>query len=378
MANSPKNSRSESRVLGAVNRLRFVSMGMATGLSVLISLLAKSQTVWTPPDGDTSYRVSIPHDLQNGYESCSTGAPHTVPVTMNGETVIMFYYASSIWNQKHENEDFIMARGSKDNGKTWTLGPKMVFAASTNLADWDCKGIDTPCVIYNSTIQKYMLFYYGHTSVVTDVGACLGIATSSSPFGPFIRRTPNLPILKPHQGKWDSLWIESPSVVKLDGVYYMAYAGLDDRWIPRLGMAYSKNGFDWTPYEENPILSPGLPCREGSSNDWDCLGISCPTLVYINQNLGWGLYYSGATKRSRQGRVLEAVGLATTPNLTCPHAPKWKKYNQRAPLIEFYACQVPMHPLAGGPNAPDVRWDGEKWVMWVETGSGFVKAVSQK
>lgn len=58
-------------------------------------------------------------------------------------------------------------------------------------------------------------------------------------------------------GTWEGQVVSAPSIVKHDGVFYMAYTGFDDRLLGKqtIGLATSANLFDWKRHHANPIYS---------------------------------------------------------------------------------------------------------------------------
>lgn len=66
------------------------------------------------------------------------------------------------------------------------------------------------------------------------------------------------PVLRPSQSGWDSLRIETPSVIKVNGVYHMYYTGFDEAGansgISQIGHATSADGTHWKKDSANPVL----------------------------------------------------------------------------------------------------------------------------
>lgn len=67
------------------------------------------------------------------------------------------------------------------------------------------------------------------------------------------------PIISPKEDSaWESLAVCNPGVWYEDGTFYMLYrgAGHDEAHVINLGLATSKDGINFTRYENNPVLTP--------------------------------------------------------------------------------------------------------------------------
>jgi len=100
----------------------------------------------------------------------------------------------------------------------------------------------------------WYLWYFGATSNKTNGGA-IGLATSSD--GVHFIRVRTTPVLTVGPaGSWDSDWVESPSVTLSGDQFIMYYTGVGADQRPRMGRATSPDGVNWTKDPANPILSP--------------------------------------------------------------------------------------------------------------------------
>lgn len=110
------------------------------------------------------------------------------------------------------------------------------------------------------------------------------------------------PLVSPgSSGSWDSVKIETPSIVKLsDGTYRMYYAGSN---VPnaengfQMGFAASRDGANWEKYSGNPVL------KLGEKGSFDELSIFEPS-VLIKDGEYW-MWYSGMS-----GKLQVSFGLA--------------------------------------------------------------------
>lgn len=66
------------------------------------------------------------------------------------------------------------------------------------------------------------------------------------------------PVLRPGpSGAWDSGVIYSPDVIWNGSMYLMYYSGSGKSAFRVIGVAFSSDGYHWTKYSENPIITPG-------------------------------------------------------------------------------------------------------------------------
>ena len=102
--------------------------------------------------------------------------------------------------------------------------------------------------------------------------------------------TPGLsPSEDPRQ--WDSLRIETPSVVKAEGVYHMYYSGSDEKnakeAIYAIGHATSRDGTRWTRDPANPVIT----AHARDKYQWGTWGAVEPAAVYDARSRTFYLYY---------------------------------------------------------------------------------------
>ena len=66
------------------------------------------------------------------------------------------------------------------------------------------------------------------------------------------------PVLRPVPGTWEVEWFGVATVIQINGKFYMYYRGSDvGNKNTQLGLAFSKDGFTWTRYKENPVWRLG-------------------------------------------------------------------------------------------------------------------------
>lgn len=116
------------------------------------------------------------------------------------------------------------------------------------------------------------------------------------------------PILSPGApGEWDDLFLIGPYVYLHDGLYYMFYNGSNVQGKIAVGLATSTDGYNFTKYAANPILSP-----DGKGYDaWHVGGA-----VIIRQDSLWVMYF-GSSELVTYGPG-PYIGRATARELTGP------------------------------------------------------------
>lgn len=117
------------------------------------------------------------------------------------------------------------------------------------------------------------------------------------------------PVLEPGPpGSWDSLRIETPSVVKVGSTYHLYYSGADERGAAEgvfaIGHATSSDGIRWRKDPRNPILRGG-----GDRHAWGFRGVGEPSAVYLPDRKVFRLYhvgmrFAGTDTRGRIGILL--------------------------------------------------------------------------
>ena len=143
----------------------------------------------------------------------------------------------------------------------------------------------------------YKMFYAGYNGFNYQVG----LATSTDKLN--WTRHFSLPVLEyGSPGSWDARYVTQPSVLFINGIYKMWYTGSAADLLPffKIGYAISSNGTNWDKYDFNPVLSAS------TIGNWDPEGISSPSVIYKD-----GIYYMWFTGHKN---ISSAIGLATSSN----------------------------------------------------------------
>src|SRR5574341_107294 len=211
------------------------------------------------------------------------------------ETIIAL--GSELWLYSAVN-GAVNLQASSDGGITWT--PKQITPVFTSTGE----GVLIDASIYHDpTTGKFEMWYVNRLDTNDKFTNVIGHATSADglswqlggtePVG--ARGTP---------GAWDEERIDQPYVVKVNGRYYLFYAGtmLSPEWKRQIGCRTSLNGLQWTACPLNPVLSPWPEVAPFEANE-----LENPSVIY--QNGVWLMAYTGYGE-SRGG--IFRIGLAAS------------------------------------------------------------------
>ncbi len=252
------------------------------------------------------------------------------------------------------------------NGINWTKYNSGAAVMNPGTpGSWDV-WIDTPEIFHDAS--GYKLYYYGDTVAAEGAmpSSLAGIGVATSPDGKIWTKYGNSPVLTHgNPGEWDQHWIESPAVLydSIDGKYLMWFSGVDtSSWRIQIGLATSPDGFIWTKYAGNPVLSVGM---SGSHDD---MWVSVPGV--IKKGNEYEMLYS--TFSSVTGWNTIYIGYATSPD-----GINWIKHPNN-PLLSTQTLPYDSAVDKGGPWAPDFVFDTDsnQYYMWYETSAGFCLASS--
>lgn len=149
-----------------------------------------------------------------------------------------------------DNANGIAHFTSSDGGQTWSLENATAIDNGTAGA-WDETDVSSP-IVWKEGSTWYML-YEGRSGAGTD--GSIGLATASSPNGPWTKSGSN-PVMTPTAPTaWDDQAIVPDHLVKIGPTYWLVYHGTPDGLTYRLGLAYSTNLTTWTKATINPITT---------------------------------------------------------------------------------------------------------------------------
>ncbi len=286
---------------------------------------------------------------QNHFDARGIGSPD---VFYENDTFYMVYAAGS-----RDTKGYIVLIHSTD-GKTWPVpdSTRIILAPSSN-GHWDSHFLDTPSLLRDR--ENFKMYYFGDSDN-NPLNSAIGLAVS--PDGTHWEKWTDNPILRPgNQGEWDELYIESPEVIYDGEKYLMYYSGVDATFRVRIGVATSTDGYHWTKYHGNPIITEGIPSQ------WDDFSVATPTVIFHDSI--YEMWYCGASTRdfSDNGQIdTIKVGYAFSYD-----GLNWKKSNLNPVLHTF--SQPYQNFERRGPWAPSVQYlsSGKEYLMWYETAFGF-------
>jgi predicted GH43/DUF377 family glycosyl hydrolase len=204
---------------------------------------------------------------------------HTEPdVIKVGDTFYMYYRNDAT------NGASISVMSSTD-GLNWVERGTVLTKSSSG---WDSAEVIAPSVYFDGS--TYYL-YYEADNANTPGKRAIGVATSSSPTGPFAKYSGN-PVLQPTaawEGHSSSVYgiVGTPVITKgPNGIFYLFYHGFKGG-ADRVGVAYSNNPLGpWNKEPNNPILDLG------PSGSWDDAKVA-PSSVYFDGATKVMVFYEG-------------------------------------------------------------------------------------
>jgi predicted GH43/DUF377 family glycosyl hydrolase len=202
--------------------------------------------------------------------------------------------------------------------------------------------------------NMWYLWYFGDDNNEA-IGASIGLAVSSDGIH-FEKYAHNPVLMRGLHGTWDALWVESPAVVHDGTQFVMYYTGVGENWLPQVGRATSPDGVHWQKEERNPVL------HGGDVTAWDGFAVAVPDVVL--RDGVWQMFYAGLSVADMQaGKKSPNIGVATSMD-----GVNWQRSTHN-PIID--AAMIGYLPNA--PYNPSVLWDDaqQRYMVWYETGIGF-------
>jgi predicted GH43/DUF377 family glycosyl hydrolase len=123
----------------------------------------------------------------------------------------------------------------------------------------------------------------------------------------------NNPILGPGEpGEWDDQAVITPFAYVNEGGIYLFYTGWSIDGKPKIGIATSADGYHFTRFEGNPVLTAG-------EKGFEAFGVGSP--VVFKKDSVWIMYYN--TGETATFGPMPNIGMATAKSLTGP----WERSN---------------------------------------------------
>jgi predicted GH43/DUF377 family glycosyl hydrolase len=307
-------------------KIRSINFGLFIVMVNLFSLSASAADV--PVNFNLSVADRIPSAAP-----FSIGAIHDDPVIrrgLTGEWDAVDVLNPSIVRYKGRLINYF----SGYDGVTWRTG----IATSEDGISWEKfkgnpilspgkDGWDKSYISANGAaiVRDGKIIYYFQG--VDDSGITrIGLATSSDDLSLAKLKEP---VLSPGpSGTWESMAVADPYVIQREGVLYLYYLGMDDRYVQRIGVARSNDGIHWERFTGNPILDVG------AKGTFDENGIGEPSIAYNppyyyliytgrdsteKRNLGWAISLDGThwKKMSTTGILSESQKQSWYSSVIC-------------------------------------------------------------
>ena len=170
-------------------------------------------------------------------------------------------------------------------------------------AFYDLTAVGQPTVLFeNDTIKMW------YSAVGGDMKSRIGYAWSLD--GVNWNKHTDMVLNTGNEGEWDSKWMDTPEIIKLDTCYLLYYYGdsigytasLEGVTHSSIGVAYSYDGINWTKSPANPVFT------KGNVGDWDGTWIESPAILYNENTNELQMWYNGTDTTTWKIQI----GLATS------------------------------------------------------------------
>ena len=158
---------------------------------------------------------------------------------------IMYYSGRAPSGVPESRYSTAIGMATSNDGINWIKYEQNPIISLGSSGEWDDTNIWSGPVLFDSS--GYKMWYNGFNGDIERIG----LATSED--GVYWEKYAGNPVLDiGESGQWDEWHVVLGSVIYQDSLYKMWYAGWGETW--SFGYATSPDGFDWTKYEENPVL----------------------------------------------------------------------------------------------------------------------------
>ncbi|GMU21975.1 MAG: hypothetical protein AMXMBFR13_20630 [Phycisphaerae bacterium] len=162
------------------------------------------------------------------------------------------------------------------------------------------------------------------------------------------------PVLLIRPGTWENGHVCAPYIIQRGDEYLMAYTGVNHLISQNIGLASSKDLFEWRRWESNPIS----PCRNASWAYWREDGIASCRDPHLTEHDGriW-MIYSAATKEGAA-----CVAMTSTADL--------KTWRDHGPIVTGPASGYEPRMTGGHPQgsleSPNLQRRNGRWYLTVK------------
>jgi predicted GH43/DUF377 family glycosyl hydrolase len=253
---------------------------------------------------------------------------------------------------------FIIFTSSSTAQIKWTKYPDNPVLLTPAAGNWDEGLIAFPTVLFDG--EMYHMWYSGYN----DNPSCIGYATSADGISWTKYDDPTTidppydesdPVLFPGLlGTYDDEAVASPSVILVDDLYHMWYAGDGEPSDPghsEICHATSSDGIMWTKDTLNPVVNRGV------NGTWDDYWLFEPCVVFDGEI--YHMWYCAWHGNWPPDRV--RIGHATAPH---PDS-SWTK-DPNNPVLDMGSSNLWDYDRV---DAPSVVFDGTRFHMFYSGGS---------
>lgn len=278
------------------------------------------------------------------------------PYVLFDSTVYHMWYAGSDGSNglkigyAHSSDGIYWAKYNDPTTATSPYAESDPVLSTGPSGSWDEFHVLQPSVIFNGTSYQ---MWFGGIGDISFTDRNIGYATSPDTIN-WTEYNAN-PIVEPGPpGSWDDVWVDSPNVLFINGVYHMWYCGFDGTYV-QTGHATSLDGITWDKDTLNPVLRVGPP------GSWDGFWTYQPSVLFDGS--GYHMFYSGS---SVSGAFQWRTGYAYSFN-----GSNWIKYDDPTTTTTSYAESDPV--LSTGPSGSwDDTYVGQSSVIFNNNSSGSI------
>jgi predicted GH43/DUF377 family glycosyl hydrolase len=206
------------------------------------------------------------------------------PKVVKKDNQYRMYYSG--WN----NGKYQIGLATSSDGKTWQRYTDNPVLQPGPAGAWDSSGVGYFDVLLKDT--TYYMWYNGHNGT-----RWTGIGLATSTDGIHWTKHGTSPAFQAGIG-WENDHVGNPTVVYVDGIFYMVYLGHAATGRYSFGWAYSSDGINWTRGSSNPIITLG--------SDWEGTDIGTADMIFHDGK--FHLWYSGLSSITNHWQI----GLATS------------------------------------------------------------------
>ncbi|MCP4545972.1 MAG: hypothetical protein GY835_05840 [bacterium] len=191
-----------------------------------------TQVIWDKHPGNPVFGPGAAGE----WDERNVYAPHVI----FHENEYWLYYVG-----KNLSNDVGIGLAISTDGVQWERTGRVLDQGSLN--DWDLNMGDPFVLVWDS---QFWMWYQG---ISNSNEKLIGLATSIdglnwTKYGPVLNRSEN---------GWDSSWLGGPCVLTVNDHLEMWYDGGDGS-PPKLGLALSEDGINWSKYDDNPVMDGTL------------------------------------------------------------------------------------------------------------------------